>query len=219
MRVACSCTWRPASVQRNAFERARSARRARNRAGLGVMAPLVKTAHVSSMACLAAWSRTHLFFIVFFFSILTLPLSSLSPCIAADGEAVDTQCRCSDGLMPTPCTPPDREAVEAKPRWRCGLMPSRAQFALQHLARGRHGQLHTELDETWILVVGHVLLRPGHQLDFCDGPTVLDNNERFDLFPVTVVWHADAGCQSHCRMGHQHLFVLDREEAVAAAHN
>src|SRR5260370_1015513 len=26
------------------------------------MAPLVKTAHVSSMACLTAWSRTHLFF-------------------------------------------------------------------------------------------------------------------------------------------------------------
>src|SRR5258708_34636200 len=73
MRVACSCTESPASVQRNAFERARSARRARNSAGLGVMAPLVRTAHVSSMVCLTAWSRTHLFFIVFFFSIIPLP--------------------------------------------------------------------------------------------------------------------------------------------------
>src|SRR5260221_13158542 len=116
MRVACSCHGSPASVQRNAFERARSARRARNRAGLGVMAPLVRTAHVSSMACLAAWSRTHLFFIVLFFSILTLPLSLLL----------------------------------------------RAQFTLQHLARGCHGQLRTELDETRILVVAHVLFRPGH---------------------------------------------------------
>src|SRR5260221_13543729 len=99
MRVACSCTESPASVQRNAFERARSARRARNRAGLGVMGPLVKTAHVSSMACLTAWTRTQLFFIVFFFSILTLPLSSLSPCIAGDRGAVDTQCLSSGGLI------------------------------------------------------------------------------------------------------------------------
>jgi len=43
------------------------------------MTPLVKTAHVSSMVCLTAWSRTHLFFIVLFFSIVTLPLSSLVP--------------------------------------------------------------------------------------------------------------------------------------------
>src|SRR5260370_3229447 len=125
------------------------------------------------MACLTAWSRTHLFFIVLFFSILTLPLSSLS----------------------------------------------RAQFALQHLARGRHGQLHTELDETWILVVSHVLLRPGYQLDFCDGRTVLDNNEGFHLFPVTVVWHADDGCQAHGRVGHQHLFDFTWVDVEAAANN
>src|SRR6266550_5645557 len=77
-RVACSCNWNPASAQRNVFERARSARRVRNIAGLGVSVPLVKTAHVSSMVCLRVWSRTHLFFIVLFFSILTLPLSSLA---------------------------------------------------------------------------------------------------------------------------------------------
>src|SRR5260370_9198080 len=108
------------------------------------MAPLVKTAHVSSMACLTAWSRTHLFFIVLFFSILTLPLSSLS----------------------------------------------RAQFALQHLALGRHGQLHTELDETWILVVSHVLLRPGYHLDFCDGRPALYNNAGFHLFSLRAVVQA-----------------------------
>jgi hypothetical protein len=43
------------------------------------MTPLVKTAHVSSMVCLTAWSSTHLFFIVLFFSILALPPSSLAP--------------------------------------------------------------------------------------------------------------------------------------------
>ena len=41
------------------------------------MVPFVKTAHVSSMVCLTVWSRTHLFFIVLFFSIVMLPLSSL----------------------------------------------------------------------------------------------------------------------------------------------
>src|SRR5258708_26402509 len=137
------------------------------------MAPLVRTAHVSSMVCLAAWSRTHLFFIVFFFSILTLPPSS----------------------------------------------PSRAQFALQHFARGRHRQLRTELDETWILVVGHILFRPGHQFDFCDGRTTLEYNEGFDLFPMALVRYADDGCQAHCRVGHQHLFDFTWVDVEASANN
>src|SRR2546430_11854732 len=63
MRVVRSCTCRPASVQRNAFERARSATRARNRAGLGVSVALEKTAQVSSIACLTVWSSIHFFFI------------------------------------------------------------------------------------------------------------------------------------------------------------
>src|SRR5258708_765010 len=173
MRVACSCTESPASVQRNAFERARSARRARNRAGLGVMAPLVRTAHVSSMVCLTAWSRTHLFFIIFFFSILMLPLSSLS----------------------------------------------RAQFALQHFARGRHGQLRTELDETGILVVGHILFRPGHQFDFGDGRTVLEYNEGFDLLSVALVRHTDDGGQAHRRVSHEHLLDFAWVDVEASANN
>src|SRR5437016_10213226 len=123
--------------------------------------------------------------------------------------------------------PPDREAVDALASAtlpggqvkRCGLMPSRAQFALQHFARGRHGQLRTELDETWILVVGHVLFRPGHQFDFCDGRTILNDNKRFDLFPVTIVRHTDDGCQAHCRMRHQHLFDLAWVDVEAAANN
>src|SRR5208337_340505 len=77
-RVACSCTESPASVQRNAFERARSVRRARIRAGLVVLVSLAKTAHISSMVRLAAWLRTHLFFVVLFFFILTLSQFSLS---------------------------------------------------------------------------------------------------------------------------------------------
>src|SRR2546425_1862869 len=63
MRVFRSCTCRAASVQRNAFERARSATRARNRVGLGVSVALEKTAQVSSIACLTVWSSIHFFFI------------------------------------------------------------------------------------------------------------------------------------------------------------
>src|SRR3989442_13883119 len=63
MRVFRSCTCRAASGQRNAFERARSATRARNRAGLGVSVALEKTAQVSSIACLTVWSSIHFFFI------------------------------------------------------------------------------------------------------------------------------------------------------------
>jgi hypothetical protein len=45
---------------------------------LAISVPEVKTAHVSSMVRLTAWSTTHLFFIVLCFSILTLSLSFLS---------------------------------------------------------------------------------------------------------------------------------------------
>src|SRR6266852_63253 len=76
-RVACSCTWSPASVQRKAFERARSARRTRNRAGLCVSPSAEKAAHVSSIACLTALSSIHCFFIVSPGSALLLPLSFL----------------------------------------------------------------------------------------------------------------------------------------------
>src|SRR3989442_12377641 len=72
MRVFRSCTCRAASVQRNAFERARSATRARNRAGLGVSVASEKTAQVSSIACLTVWSSNHFFFIRAFCSTVLL---------------------------------------------------------------------------------------------------------------------------------------------------
>src|SRR3954447_1450363 len=92
-----------------------------------------------------------------------------------------------------------------------------AELTLEDLSGGGHRQGVDELDDTRILVAGHLLLAPRDQVVLRDLGAVLEDDDGLDLLTVALVGHADDRGQRHGRVRHQHLLDLARVHVVAAA--
>src|SRR5690606_16772764 len=119
---------------------------------------------------------------------------------------------CGPGATPLDRTPPDPTPPDPTPA-------ASAQLALEDLPGGGHRQGLGEDDLARVLVVRHLLLRPGLQLLGGGGRTVDEDEVRDHLLPEALVRDAHHGGEGDLLVGEQHLLHLARVHVVAAAHD